>query len=314
MNAADTSASRATAACTPLAVVSRSRTTAEIETFMNDVSMTKTNIAIASSTPRRGVPDAEGESIGAVSRTTDLAEDGLERHADQLEPPGEAAGRELADLLLGDAEQLARPVAVAGRLQGLGDGREQPSQRVAHRLAELGALAHRLAQEPHAVADVPRLVVMHLVVALDEARQQALPAQVVGDELEGGQAERALEHEVVERHEADLRGHIAGVREELVVQLDERAVDELTERVRDLLAGALDMSADRLRFRDHLVAEARVELHVASFVDLLGPEETLLLLRRLRRDQAGELRRDALLGDHQRGQREVDDLADLRVE
>src|SRR3954452_2934864 len=60
MNAADTSASSATAACTPLAVVSRSRTTADIDTFISEVSMTNTNIAIASSTPRRGVPDAGG--------------------------------------------------------------------------------------------------------------------------------------------------------------------------------------------------------------------------------------------------------------
>src|SRR3954468_24708252 len=61
MNAAETSASSATAACTPLAVVSRSCTTAEIDTFISEVSMTNTNIAIASSTPRRGVPVAGGE-------------------------------------------------------------------------------------------------------------------------------------------------------------------------------------------------------------------------------------------------------------
>ena len=56
MKAADTSASIATAAWTPLTVVSRSRTTAEIETFMNDVSMTNTNIAAASRIARRGAP------------------------------------------------------------------------------------------------------------------------------------------------------------------------------------------------------------------------------------------------------------------
>jgi hypothetical protein len=50
MNAAETSASRAIADCTPLAVVSRSRTTAAIETFISDVSTTSTNIAMASST------------------------------------------------------------------------------------------------------------------------------------------------------------------------------------------------------------------------------------------------------------------------
>src|SRR6478752_3737153 len=48
MNAAETSASSAIADCTPLAVVSRSCTTAEIETFISDVSTTSTNIAIAS--------------------------------------------------------------------------------------------------------------------------------------------------------------------------------------------------------------------------------------------------------------------------
>ena len=48
MKAADTNASRAIADWTPLAVVSRSLTTAEIDTFMNDVSTTSTNIAAAS--------------------------------------------------------------------------------------------------------------------------------------------------------------------------------------------------------------------------------------------------------------------------
>ena len=49
MNAAETSASSAIADCTPLTVVSRSCTTAEIDTFISDVSTTSTNIAIANS-------------------------------------------------------------------------------------------------------------------------------------------------------------------------------------------------------------------------------------------------------------------------
>ncbi len=56
MKAAETSASRATADWTPLTVVSRSSTTAEIETFMSDVSMTKTNIAIARRMPTLEFP------------------------------------------------------------------------------------------------------------------------------------------------------------------------------------------------------------------------------------------------------------------
>src|SRR4029077_9051121 len=53
MKAADTSASRAMADWTPLTVVPRSVTTAEIDTFINDVSTTRTNIAAARSRPRR---------------------------------------------------------------------------------------------------------------------------------------------------------------------------------------------------------------------------------------------------------------------
>src|SRR6185295_6795130 len=48
MNAAETSASSAMADWTPLTVVPISRTTAEIDTFISDVSTTSTNIAIAS--------------------------------------------------------------------------------------------------------------------------------------------------------------------------------------------------------------------------------------------------------------------------
>src|SRR5829696_1251502 len=58
MNAAETSASSAIADCTPLTVASRSRTTAEIETFISDVSTTSTNIAIDRRTASRVGPDA----------------------------------------------------------------------------------------------------------------------------------------------------------------------------------------------------------------------------------------------------------------
>src|SRR3954453_6653103 len=65
MKAAETSASIATADCTPLTVVSRSSTTAEMDTFMNDVSITNTNIAAARNTPvKRLLP----ESVDPMSR------------------------------------------------------------------------------------------------------------------------------------------------------------------------------------------------------------------------------------------------------
>src|SRR4029079_1764786 len=72
MNAAATSASSAIADCTPLTVVSRSSTTAEIDTFISDVSTTSTNIAIESSSasrlftgqPSRNAPRATSPATG----------------------------------------------------------------------------------------------------------------------------------------------------------------------------------------------------------------------------------------------------------
>src|SRR3954447_25434581 len=55
MNAAEMRASSAIALCTPLTVVSRSLTTAAIDTFISDVSTTNTNMAIASSSDSRDV-------------------------------------------------------------------------------------------------------------------------------------------------------------------------------------------------------------------------------------------------------------------
>ena len=117
--------------------------------------------------------------------------------------------------------------------------------------------------------------------------------------LKDGQPERALDHQVVERHEAHLRRQVRRVGEQLLVGLHECLVEDVPERVRHLLAGALDVGRDELRLGDHLVAKARVELHVARLVDLLGREKGGLLLRPVGRDETGELGRDALLGDHQ---------------
>ena len=67
MNAAETSASSAIADWTPLTVVSRSRTTAEIETFISEVSTTSTNIAIASRIASRGLPDDSSGTAALVA-------------------------------------------------------------------------------------------------------------------------------------------------------------------------------------------------------------------------------------------------------
>src|SRR4051794_21620561 len=67
MNAAETSASSAIADWTPLTVVPRSWTTAEIDTFISDVSTTRTNIAAASRSPRRMLIGASVSDVCAVT-------------------------------------------------------------------------------------------------------------------------------------------------------------------------------------------------------------------------------------------------------
>ena len=67
MNAADTRASSAIADWTPLTVVPRSVTTAEMDTFMSDVSTTSTNMAIDSSTASRWLKATAAATPGALS-------------------------------------------------------------------------------------------------------------------------------------------------------------------------------------------------------------------------------------------------------
>src|SRR5947209_4162392 len=82
MNAAETKASKAIADWTPLAVVCRSRTTAEIDTFISDVSTTSTNIAIASRiASRRVAPCVPGASVLVVAVTDDPAGHSLQAWA-----------------------------------------------------------------------------------------------------------------------------------------------------------------------------------------------------------------------------------------
>src|SRR6478609_4133210 len=66
MKAAETRASSAIADWTPLTVVSRSLTTAEIDTFISEVSTTSTNIAAASNSPRRELRPGSAD-VGALA-------------------------------------------------------------------------------------------------------------------------------------------------------------------------------------------------------------------------------------------------------
>ena len=70
MNAADTSASSAIADWTLVTVVSRSSTTAEMDTFISDVSTTRMNMAIASRMASRLF---SGGSVGVGSACSVIA-------------------------------------------------------------------------------------------------------------------------------------------------------------------------------------------------------------------------------------------------
>src|SRR3954468_20563415 len=97
MNAADTSASRAMALCTPLTVVPRSLTTAEIDTFISDVSTTSTNIAIASSSARRPLNGTVFVASGSMAHPGPAMPPGRPCGADEGGTPSAELVREALD-------------------------------------------------------------------------------------------------------------------------------------------------------------------------------------------------------------------------
>src|SRR3954454_18894882 len=122
MNAADTSASSAIADWTPLAVVSRSVMTAEIDTFIKDVSKTRTNIAIARRIISRrlpfGVLTSPGPVLTIISRSLRTARparrDTIERRLPGTVLPHGSTGQ-ASDTHGAHAATQPRPVGRHGR-------------------------------------------------------------------------------------------------------------------------------------------------------------------------------------------------------
>ena len=115
MNAAETSASSAIADWTLLTVVSRSSTTAEIETFISDVSTTSTNIAIASSSESRllvAPPSRPLELAPSLIRDPHSRQHGSELFTSSSRFRSSAPSRKA------DTSRTRRPQAVAGPLDG----------------------------------------------------------------------------------------------------------------------------------------------------------------------------------------------------
>src|ERR1044072_9182832 len=94
MKAADTRASSAIADCTPLTVVSRSSTIAEIETFISEVSTTSTNIAAARIRPSRELCGASGELVVLVSSLMGIVSHYSAPPGDPGHPQGVTAARD----------------------------------------------------------------------------------------------------------------------------------------------------------------------------------------------------------------------------
>ena len=80
------------------------------------------------------------------------------------------------------------------------------------------------------------------------------------------------------RHEPDLGGQVGGRRDQPLVGLHQRAVEDLPEGRRQLSRARATCSPIAGRVGHHLVLVAGVELHVARLVHLLGGQERGLLL------------------------------------
>src|SRR5262245_35437013 len=160
MNAAETSASSAIADWTPLAVVSRSLITAEIETFINDVSTTRTNIAPASNNISRWL---EGSVVSTPSaRPVLMSPSRLRRPRAAGGPAAEILSRLV--VLLG--VRGPGDVGGAGRTQEERDVLRMPGQRGdvqvvgarqrplgPHRAARLRATRAPRELDPHRVTE-----------------------------------------------------------------------------------------------------------------------------------------------------------------
>ena len=179
MNAAETSASRAIAPCTPLAVVSRSWTTAEIDTFIRDVSKTRTNIAMARRMARRplnftasGLPSVmrslNHTATGRVAIATQFAPSRRQRSSGRLgsESGGASSGSSSTGSIgrrgRHTTSSVARRHARAVAQRDDGSRRARREDPGAGAAVELGA--HALLEIAH-----PQVQLAHAVLELEDA-------------------------------------------------------------------------------------------------------------------------------------------------
>ena len=152
-----------------------------------------------------------------------------------FEPTGQPFERERSDLVAAGAERVPVGVAAVRRSKRVGDCRQQLVELGADPAGERGVASGRLTEVPDAVADMALFVVMDVAVTVDKPRQQLVVGQVAGDELKRGQPQGALDHEVVDRDELDLRDRVGRVGGEPLVGGHERLVEDDRKRLAELL-------------------------------------------------------------------------------
>src|SRR4051812_21670509 len=245
-------------------------------------------------------------SRGARSRGHRLLLLGGERDADHLQAPAERREREAVDLIAAHAEDLVllADLVAAGR-QHTGGDRDQLGQPLLDARPQRRVLG-LLLEVPGAVGDVAVLVLRDLAEALEEAGQDAALLEDARQRVLARERERALDDHVVDRHEVDLGLDVRRVGEQPPVGVDQHLVEEVPERLVEVLAGALEPGLERAVVADDLRVEVVEVLGVARLVHLLRAEERLLALALVRTDEAPELGGDALLADEE-GRQEPDD-------
>ena len=146
------------------------------------------------------------------------------------------------------------------------------------------------------------LVLGDQLEALDPPGKDLVSLHEVGEEPLPRQRERALDDQVVQRHEVDLRLDVARVLDQALPPLDEYHVEHLDEGRVEVVPRALQAILEGPIETEHLLVEAVEVLRVAGLIDLLGGQERLFALALVGHHQARELGRDTLLADEERRQ------------
>ncbi len=136
---------------------------------------------------------------------------------------------------------------------------------------------------------------------LQMAREDAPLLDPLGLEALPGQRQRPLDDHVVDGDEVDLGLDARGVVQQRTVGVHEVAVEQRDVVVVQVLTCPFQAVLERAVVPEYLLVEAIEVLGVTGLIDLLGEQESLLVLVRGRHHQSAELAGHALLADEEGG-------------